>query len=68
MRDRQRGGTKEPRMPKPTTVKLSGSFEMKDTVSAKALSETIAAVQAQLVKEIGPGSITLRIGRQEIRA
>ena len=55
-------------MPKPTTVKLSGSFEMKDTVSAKALSETIAAVQAQLVKEIGPGSITLRIGRQEIRA
>ena len=44
-------------MPKPTTVKLSGSFEMADTVSAKALSETIAA-----------GTIMLRIGRQEIRA
>jgi len=55
-------------MPKPTTVKLTGSFEMKDTVSARALSETIAAVQEKLVQEIGPGTITLRIGRQEIRA
>ena len=55
-------------MPKPTTVKLTGSFEMGETVSAKALSEALAAVQEKLVKEIGPGTITLRIGRQEIRA
>jgi len=53
---------------KPTTVKLTGSFEMQDTVSAKALSETIAAVQERLVKEIGPGNIVLKIGRQEIGA
>ena len=55
-------------MPKPTTVKLTGSFEMKDTVSARELSETIAAVQEKLVKEIGPGRIVLKIGRQEIGA
>ena len=55
-------------MPKPTTVKLTGSFEMGETVSAHALSKTLAAVQERLEKEIGPGRIVLKIGRQEIGA
>lgn len=55
-------------MPKPTTVKLIGTFEMADTVSTKALAETITAVQERLVTEIGPGTLVLKIGRQELRA
>ena len=54
-------------MPKPTTVKLVGTFEMPATVSVAQLSETLAAVQAQLVKDIGPGIVVLKIGRQELR-
>ena len=54
-------------MAKPTTVKLIGMFEMPATVSVAQLSETLAAVQAQLVKEIGPGAVVLKIGRQDLR-
>ena len=67
-RDRQRGGTKEPRMPKPTTVKLTGRFEMQDTVSLRQLHETLDAIQALAEKGIGPGLVTFKIGRQELRA
>ena len=55
-------------MPKPTTVKLIGIFEMPDTMSLKELQAVIADCQAQLEKGIGPGSLVLRIGRQELRA
>ena len=55
-------------MPKPTTVKLIGIFEMPDTMSLKELQAVIADCQAQLEKGIGPGSLVLKIGRQELRA
>ena len=54
-------------MPTPTTVKVIGIFEMPDTMSLKDLQEVIAECQAQLEKGIGPGSLVLRIGRQELR-
>jgi len=55
-------------MPKPTTVKLTGSFEMQDTVSLRQLHETLDAIQALAEKGIGPGLVTFKIGRQELRA
>lgn len=55
-------------MPKPTTVKLVGTFEMPDTVSLKDLHEALATAQAHLVEGIGPGTLVLKIGRQELRA
>lgn len=55
-------------MPKPTLVKLVGTFEMKDTVSLKELQETLATVEATLIEEIGPGAVVLKIGHQELRA
>ena len=55
-------------MPKPTTVKLIGIFEMPDTMSLKELQAVIADCQAQLEKGIGPGRVILKIGRQELRA
>lgn len=55
-------------MAKPLTIKLTGTFEMPATVSIAQLSETITALQAQLVKDIGPGTVVLKIGRQELRA
>ena len=58
---------KENVMPKPTVVKLTGLFEMPDTMSLKDLQQVIAECQAQLEKGIGPGSLVLRIGRQELR-
>lgn len=36
-------------MPKPTTVKLTGTFEMPDTVSLKDLQKTLADAQARLL-------------------
>ncbi len=54
-------------MPKPTTVKLTGIFEMPDRMSLKDLLEVIAECQALLEKGIGPGSLLLKIGRQELR-
>ena len=51
-------------MPKPTTVKLTGLFEMPDTMSLKDLQEVIAECQAQLEKGIGPGVLNVTIGRQ----
>ena len=55
-------------MPKPLTIKLTGTFEMKDSVSLKTLHEVIAEVEAEFQKSIGPGTLVLRIGRQELRA
>ena len=54
-------------MAKPTNVRLTGVFEMPDTMSLKDLQEVIAECQAQLEKGIGPGSLVLKIGRQELR-
>lgn len=55
-------------MPKPTTVKLIGTFEMKDTVSLKELHEALAEAETLLQLRIGPGTLVLKIGRQELRA
>lgn len=55
-------------MPKPLTIKLTGTFEMKDSVSLKELHDVIAEAQANLQQRIGPGTLVLRIGRQELRA
>lgn len=55
-------------MPKPTTVKLIGMFEMPDTVSLKDLQEALAEAQAQLVAGIGPGTLVATIGRQKLIA
>ena len=55
-------------MPKPTIVKLTGLFEMPDTMSLKDLQQVIADCQAQLEKGIGPARVILKIGRQELRA
>jgi len=54
-------------MPKPTTVKLTGSFEMPDHVSLKDLHEALREAEAVL-KKIGIGTLVLKIGRQELRA
>lgn len=51
-----------------TTVKIVGTFEMPDTVSLKELQEALAESQAVLVAGVGPGTLVLKIGRQELRA
>ena len=55
-------------MSKPLTIKLTGTFEMKPTVSLKELYETIGEVEERLQEKIGKGSLMLKIGRQELRA
>ena len=37
----------------PTTVKISGTFELPDSVSLKEIQAALAEAQAQLVKGIG---------------
>ena len=48
-------------------MKLTGLFEMPDTMSLKELQRVITDCQAVLEKGIGPGRLVLRIGRQELR-
>jgi len=55
-------------MPKPTTVKLTGMFEVKESVSLKDLQEALAAAEEIVQRRIGPGSLVLKIGRQELQA
>ena len=59
---------KESVMPKPTVVKLTGLFEMPDTMSLKELQRVITDCQAVLEQGIGPGVLVLKLGRQELRA
>lgn len=51
-----------------TTVKIVGTFEMPATCSLADMQKALAEAQAALVKGVGPGALTLRIGRQELRA
>lgn len=55
-------------MAKPLTIKLTGTFEMKDTISLKELQEVIAECQAQLEEGIGPGALVVTLGRQKLIA
>lgn len=50
------------------TVKITGTFEMKDTVSPKELHDALASAEKVLAADIGPGTLVLKIGRQELRA
>jgi len=53
-------------MPKPLTITLTGTFEMKDSVSLKELHDTVAEAE-KILQRIGPGVVVIRIGRQELR-
>lgn len=52
-------------MMKPLTVKITGDFEVKDTLSLANLTTVLADAQTLLQERLGPGALMLKIGRQE---
>lgn len=52
---------------KPLTIKISGEFEVKETVSLKELTNTVADVQKAFQDRLGTGTLLVKIGRQEYR-
>jgi len=52
-------------MLKPLTVKITGDFEIKETLSLGNLTTILADAQQLLQERLGPGALVLKIGRQE---